>query len=323
MNRRMIFSLLSILALWIGQATAQESRQQGKKEKVAPQAAGALTGSGAPGRVAKWTGVSGSETYSLGNSNIFEDKFGKVGIGTTAPTSLLTIQGMVETTLGGYKFPDGTVQTTAGIASTQVVRSLNGLKGDLTLAAGENITITPAGNTITVAAPNALTTVAHDSTLTGDGTAASPLGVAEPVVGTQTTTLLFPYVTNWAGFDTAIAITNTSMDTVGTPPQSGTCTLTYFGTLANGNPAPPPQTTDAPIPAGRQLTFVLSTGGGFGIAARPNFQGYIIATCNFQYAHGYALVADGPIGSSRVGASYLALILPAGPRNPNGEKLDN
>jgi hypothetical protein len=131
------------------------------------------------GRISKWTGVSGTNTYELGDSNIFEDKFGKVGIGTTSPTSLLTVQGMIETTLGGLKFPDGTVQTTAGVAPNDVVKSLNGLKGDIQLAAGSNITITPAGNTLTVAAPNALTAVAHDATLTGNGTPASPLNVVQ------------------------------------------------------------------------------------------------------------------------------------------------
>ena len=35
------------------------------------------------------------------------------------------------------------------------------------------------------------------------------------------TTLLFPFVTNKAGFDTGIAITNTSSD-------AGSCTITYF-----------------------------------------------------------------------------------------------
>jgi hypothetical protein len=39
----------------------------------------------------------------------------------------------------------------------------------------------------------------------------------------------------------------------------------------------------------------------------------------FQYAHGFALITDGPIGVAKVGTSYLALIVPAGPRNPNGE----
>lgn len=38
---------------------------------------------------------------------------GNVGIGTTTPTSPLTVEGIVQSTYGGFKFPDGTVQTTA------------------------------------------------------------------------------------------------------------------------------------------------------------------------------------------------------------------
>ena len=86
-----------------------------------------VIGSGTPGFVSRWQGVSDSFTYTLGNSNIFEDKYGKIGIGTTAPASLLTVQGMVETTLGGYKFPDGTLQTTAGISFVTHDTSLAGL----------------------------------------------------------------------------------------------------------------------------------------------------------------------------------------------------
>ena len=37
-----------------------------------------------------------------------------VGIGTAAPGSPLTVAGLIESTIGGFKFPDGTVQTTAG-----------------------------------------------------------------------------------------------------------------------------------------------------------------------------------------------------------------
>ena len=73
----------------------------------------------------------------------------KVGIGTTAPTSKLTVAGLIETTIGGVKFPDGTIQTTAGGGSG--VTSLNGLTNNVTLAAGSNITITPSGNTLTIA----------------------------------------------------------------------------------------------------------------------------------------------------------------------------
>ena len=44
--------------------------------------------------------------------------FGNVGIGTTQPTSSLTVDGTVESKSGGFKFPDGTTQTTAATAGT-------------------------------------------------------------------------------------------------------------------------------------------------------------------------------------------------------------
>jgi hypothetical protein len=41
-----------------------------------------------------------------------------VGIGTVAPTSKLTVVGTIESTNGGFKFPDGSIQTTAVSTST-------------------------------------------------------------------------------------------------------------------------------------------------------------------------------------------------------------
>jgi hypothetical protein len=38
---------------------------------------------------------------------------GRVGIGTTTPTSPLTVSGTIESTTGGIKYPDGSVQSTA------------------------------------------------------------------------------------------------------------------------------------------------------------------------------------------------------------------
>jgi hypothetical protein len=101
-----------------------------------------VTGNGAAGRLTKWMGFTSSNAF-IGNSTIYEDKNGLVGIGTDSPTSRLTVMGLIESKSGGFKFPDGTVQTTSSTGS--------------------------------------LFSVAHDATLTGDGTAASPLAVAVPL----------------------------------------------------------------------------------------------------------------------------------------------
>jgi hypothetical protein len=184
MQRQQIYSLLITIFLLASTPLAQEPAKRDKQQSVAPAASTPVSGSGTPGRLSKWTGFDSSNSFSLGNSNIFEDKFGKVGIGTITPTSPLTVQGMIETTLGGYKFPDGTVQATA-FDPNQVVRSLNGLRGDLFLVGGSNIVITPSGgNTLMIAAPNVLTSVFHNATLSGNGTATSPLGIADGAVGT-------------------------------------------------------------------------------------------------------------------------------------------
>jgi hypothetical protein len=121
-----------------------------------------------------------------------------------------------------------------------------------------------------------------------------------------TTNLLFVFLTNQAGFDSGIAISNTSVDPFGTAPQSGPCKLNYYGETTGGGAAPAAQTS-AVVPAGKQLLAVLSTGGNYGIAATPGFQGYMIAQCQFQYAHGFAFISD--VGANRVSEAYLALIL--------------
>jgi hypothetical protein len=134
----------------LGQTRNQSTRKNSQEGNRAAQSAietqaatpTPVTGSGIAGQLPKWAGNS-STSYVLTDSILTEDKTGKIGIGTIAPTSKLTVQGMIETTLGGYKFPDGTVQTTAGIAL-----------------------------------------VTHDATLTGNGTLASPLGIANGGVGT-------------------------------------------------------------------------------------------------------------------------------------------
>ena len=51
--------------------------------------------------------------WTQSGSNIYYNE-GNVGIGTTSPASKLEVAGIIHSTSGGIKFPDNTVQTTAG-----------------------------------------------------------------------------------------------------------------------------------------------------------------------------------------------------------------
>ncbi len=51
--------------------------------------------------------------FDVGGGKITVQSGGNVGIGTTSPTQKLSVVGTVESTSGGFKFPDGTLQATA------------------------------------------------------------------------------------------------------------------------------------------------------------------------------------------------------------------
>jgi hypothetical protein len=141
------------------------------------------------------------------------------------------------------------------------------------------------------------------------------------------TLLLFPYITNRDGFNTGIAISNTSRDDNpgpfadggGANPQTGPCTLFLYG--GNNGPANPveqtPLESSINVPAGGMYLMTLQTGGVVKgpagedvgpIGPAAGFQGYAIASCEFQYAHGYAFISDTQV--QRVAQGYLALIIP-------------
>lgn len=120
--------------------------------------------------------------------------------------------------------------------------------------------------------------------------------------------LLFPFVTNQAGYDTGMAIANTSQDPFGTSTQSGTVTLNYYGATTGGGAAPAAQTSQS-VTAGTELAFTLSGGGNLGITAAAGFQGYIIAQAKFQYCHGFAFITDGIGTPNAIAEGYLAIQL--------------
>ncbi len=75
--------------------------------KTAEVALDSVGGSGTVDHVAKFT-----STEAIGNSTIFDDGT-NVGVGTTIPGERLSVNGIVESMTGGFRFPDGTLQATA------------------------------------------------------------------------------------------------------------------------------------------------------------------------------------------------------------------
>jgi hypothetical protein len=165
-------------------------------------------------------------------------------------------------------------------------------------------TASPATNSPGLGATTVTVDFAPVSTVTT--AAASPIprfistspNLAGFSIATCSTNLLFPFVTNQAGFDTGIAIASTSQDPFGTSLQSGTCTLNFYGSGA------PAAFTTPTVTAGTVYTTLASS-------VSAGFQGYMIAQCKFQYGHGFAFITDGFGGPGRgLSEGYLPLIIP-------------
>jgi len=190
--------------------------------------------------------------------------------------------------------PNNTDQLVVGFVITYVPNTANNLPGIGTATVGASFAPT---STVTTANSSAPVPRFFDESATNNKTAF--------VVQACSTNILFPFVTNQAGFDTGVAISNTSADPFGTVTAAGTCILNYYGVTTGGGAAPAAQTT-ASVAAGSTLVFTLSS-GGTGVQATPGFQGYMIAQCAFRYAHGYAFISD--VGAQKLAEGYLAINL--------------
>jgi hypothetical protein len=120
------------------------------------------------------------------------------------------------------------------------------------------------------------------------------------------TFLLFPYVTDTYGYDTGISISNTTLDPFNTDPalkpflgkgsawpQTGGCTVYVYqnGALYTSFPT-------GPIMPGSTFSFYL-------MGPAPGVNGYAIAVCDFQNAHGQATIQYG----TGTETGYLADVL--------------
>jgi len=147
-----------------------------------------------------------------------------------------------------------------------------------------------------------------------------------------TCNLLFPFVTNQQGFDTGLAIANTTTDPYGTAAQQGPINLFFYGQLSGGTaltPAQAAQTTPT-VPTGCIFTMTLSGGGSIEncaaattdtVPALAGFQGYLIAQADFQFCHGYAFITD--MGAHNLAEGYLAIQLDKPSLNRTGQYGEN
>jgi len=166
------------------------------------------------------------------------------------------------------------------------------------------VTTTPATVGVEFAPQSTVGTATSTDPIPRFGPSGSPVSLFS--ISPCSCNLLFPFVTNIAGFDTGVAIANTSVDPFGTSPQTGTLTLNYYGTTPGGGAAPAAFTTPT-VPGGQEVIFTLSNGGNFGVPATPGFEGYMIVQANFQYCHGFAFISD--VGAQKLAEGYLAISL--------------
>lgn len=176
----------------------------------------------------------------------------------------------------------------------------------------------PAGiSTVNLSyAPTATSAAATNSAIlprfTGDSSAARTI----LTIAICRTVLLYPFVTNQAGFDTGISVANTTVDPFGTGAQAGKCMLNWYGgTTATPTVSPAAYDTGT-IAAGAVYANTVQT-------MAPTFQGYMIAVCNFQYAHGFAAVSSNYGAANGIFTTYLAVVLTDGRANTNTVTAEN
>lgn len=133
-------------------------------------------------------------------------------------------------------------------------------------------------------------------------TGPSTVTLTGPGVTICGTAILFPYISSAGGFDTGLAIANTSTDNLNAgkssvTPQTGVCALNFYG------PGAPAAAIITPaVISGKVYLATVSS-------MAPGFTGYLIANCNFLFAQGFAYISYDLSQGNGVSMGYLGIIL--------------
>jgi hypothetical protein len=129
--------------------------------------------------------IAGETSSPTGYGGYFDGRgyfSGNVGIGTTDTTSKLTVNGMIESTTSGFKFPDGTVQTTSATGGGSALWETNG--SEIYYDAGNvGVGVTDPQSTLHVAGGNWDVANTEGDFKIGSGTYRLKMGVATDGVG--------------------------------------------------------------------------------------------------------------------------------------------
>ena len=291
------------------QASAGPQGDTGPQGAAGPQGTAGPQGEpGSQGAVGP-QGPTGASPFSLNGSDaVFAT--GNVGIGTTTPSSMLTVAGFIESTANGFKFPDAsTLNSSANLGDIKSVIAGTGLtgggtSGDVTL----NLDFAGTGSAVTPARSDHK----HFSLDAADGapTAALTLDNAGNVAMTQNTTvggtLGVTGATTLSTLSTSGAATLSSATVTNNATVGGTLGVTGATTLSTLSTSGAATLSSAAVTNNATVGGTLNVTGTVGTPAvvTPNIGTSSAATLNLMVASTVGLRMEPTSGTPNLIGGY-------------------